>query len=498
MADRPGVAPIGGSDGDGAREPDAARADGGGPDREVSSITASGDAGGADSADAATEDPGGGVPGPGDGPFGFPERLWRSVAEHRPPGVPSTRAFRSPLRGPWLTSVFGFLLLISLPLVALTGLLDYIAYSPRLHQSIPGNVGFLHLPFFNWPTRPTWLFQVTEGLHVALGLVLVPVVLAKLWSVMPKLFTWPPLRSGAQLLERLSLVMIVGGIVFEMATGILNIQYDYLFGFNFYTAHYFGAWVFMIGFVVHVALKFPTMVRSLRSRSFVGELRTPLADTRPEAPDLDGLVPTDPAPATLSRRGALALVGGGSLLVAVLTVGQSIGGVAREAALLIPRGRSYGDGPNDFQVNKTAVAASIQPSATGPTWRLSLSGGATEVTMDRVTLMAMHQHTADLPIACVEGWSTTQRWTGVRLADLAHLAGVPHPAKAHVRSLEGSGGFSEAWLQGNQVLDPDALLALCVNGVDLSPDHGYPARVIVPALPGVHCTKWVRSIEFVR
>ena len=27
-------------------------------------------------------------------------------------------------------------------------------------------------------------------------------------------------------------------------------------------------------------------------------------------------------------------------------------------------------------------------------------------------------------------------------------------------------------------------------------DHGYPARVIVPALPGVHNTKWVRSIEF--
>jgi DMSO/TMAO reductase YedYZ molybdopterin-dependent catalytic subunit len=112
--------------------------------------------------------------------------------------------------------------------------------------------------------------------------------------------------------------------------------------------------------------------------------------------------------------------------------------------------------------------------------------------------MAMHQHTADLPIACVEGWSTTQRWTGVRLADLARLAGVPTPTKAHVQSLEGGGGFSEAWLQQNQVLDSDALLALCVNGVDLSPDHGFPARVIVPALPGVHCTKWVRSIEFVR
>ena len=440
---------------------------------------------------------GGDAPGDGGDRFGYPERLWRSVADHRPPGLPAASAFRSPLRGPWLTSVFGFLLLISLPLVALTGLLDYIAYSPRLHQSIPGHVGFLHLPYSDWPTRPAWLFQLTEGLHVSLGLILVPVVLAKLWSVMPKLFTWPPLRSVADMLERLSLVMIVGGIVFEMATGILNIQYDYLFGFNFYTAHYFGAWVFMTGFVVHVALKFPTMVRSLRSRSLLGELRTPLADTEPEAPDADGLVPTDPAPPTLSRRGALALVGGGSLLVAVLTVGQSIGGVAREAALLIPRGRSYGDGPNDFQVNKTAAAASIEPSATGSAWRLTLTGGATGVTFDRDALMALHQHTVDLPIACVEGWSTTQRWTGVRLADLARLAGVPQPTKAHVQSLEGGGGFSEAWLQGNQVLDPDALLALCVNGVDLSPDHGYPARVIVPALPGVHCTKWVRSIEFV-
>jgi DMSO/TMAO reductase YedYZ molybdopterin-dependent catalytic subunit len=63
-------------------------------------------------------------------------------------------------------------------------------------------------------------------------------------------------------------------------------------------------------------------------------------------------------------------------------------------------------------------------------------------------------------------------------------------------SLEGAGIFSQARLQSNQVGDPDALLALKVNGVDLSLDHGYPARIIVPALPGVHCTKWVRSIDF--
>ena len=328
-----------------------------------------------------------------------------------------------------------------------------------------------------------------------MGLILIPVVLAKLWSVMPKLFTWPPARSVAHVLERLSLILIVGGIVFEMVTGLLNIQYDYIFGFSFYTAHYFGAWVFIVGFVVHVSLKFPTMVRSLRSRSLRTELRTPLADTRPEPLDEDGLVASSPAAPTISRRGALALVGGGSLLVAVLTVGQSIGGVARNAALLIPRGRSYGSGPNDFQINRTAVAAKIDPADTGATWRLSLGGGPEAVTLTRPMLLAMEQHTADLPIACVEGWSTTQQWTGVRLADLARLAGVAVPASAHVQSLDG-GGFGQARLQSNQVLDPDALLALKVNGVDLSSDHGFPARIIVPALPGVHCTKWVRSIEF--
>ncbi|MGH9097126.1 MAG: molybdopterin-dependent oxidoreductase, partial [Acidimicrobiales bacterium] len=285
-------------------------------------------------------------------------------------------------------------------------------------------------------------------------------------------------------------------IVFEVVTGLLNIQYDYIFGFSFYTAHYFGAWVFIVGFVVHVGLKLPTMVRSLRSRSLRTELRTSLRATRPEVPDADGLVATNPAPPTISRRGVLALVGGGSALVAVLTVGQSIGGIARHAALLLPRGRSYGSGPNDFQINKTALAAAIDPAETGTSWQLQLGGGPTPIKLTSPMLMAMEQHTVDLPIACVEGWATTQRWTGVRLRDLAHLAGVPVPQSAHVVSLQKVGGFGEAWLQSNQVLDSNALLALRVNGADLSADHGYPARIIVPAIPGVHCTKWVGSIDF--
>ncbi|HEY1442831.1 MAG TPA: molybdopterin-dependent oxidoreductase [Mycobacterium sp.] len=411
---------------------------------------------------------------------------------HPPPGVRRLAQFRSPLRGPWLTSVFGLVLLVTLPIVIITGLLSYIAYAPQFGQAIPGDVGWLRLPAFTWPTRPSWLYRLTQGLHVGLGLVLIPVVLAKLWSVIPRLFVWPPFRSIAQVLERLSLLMLVGGLLFEIVTGVLNIQYDYIFGFSFYTAHYFGAWVFIVGFAMHITIKIPHMVNGLRSLPMREVLRTSRADTRPQSPDPAGLVAATPAEPTMSRRGALALVGSGVALIAMLTVGQTIGGSARGAALLLPRGRGRGD----FPVNKTAVAAGIGTESVSASWVLTLRGGPSEVVLDRAMLAGMQQTSARLPIACVEGWSTVQTWSGVRLAELARIAGVPAPRSARVTSLQQGGAFSAATLQANQIRDPDALLALRVNGADLSLDHGYPARIIVPALPGVHNTKWVASIEF--
>jgi DMSO/TMAO reductase YedYZ molybdopterin-dependent catalytic subunit len=425
--------------------------------------------------------------------YGFPAPLWRAVGRLRPP-LPR---WRSPLRGPWFTSLLGLVLLAGLPIVIVTGLLSYIAYGPQFGQAIPPDVGVLRLPLFDWPTRPSWLYRLTQGLHVGLGLVLVPVVLAKLWSVIPRLFAWPPVRSLAHALERATLLLLVGSILFEIVTGVLNIQYDYVFGFSFYAAHYTGAWIFIGAFVAHVVLKLPHALRGVRSRSLRTELRTPLAATEPEADDGSGLVAEHPAPPTMSRRGALALVGGGALLVAGLTAGQTVGGFLRPAALLLPRGRttaSADGGPNDFPVNRTFVAAGIEPHAIGDRWRLELAGGR-PLSLDRAALAALEQHTATLPIACVEGWSSVQTWSGVRLRDLAALAGVPDPASAVVRSLE-EGPFARAALTAGQVLDPDALLALRVNSADLAPDHGFPARIIVPALPGVHCTKWVSTIEF--
>ncbi|MDQ6726792.1 MAG: molybdopterin-dependent oxidoreductase, partial [Actinomycetota bacterium] len=272
------------------------------------------------------------------------------------------------------------------------------------------------------------------------------------------------------------------------------IQYEYVFGFDFYTAHYFGAWVFIGAFVMHVGLKLPTMVTSLRSRRLRDELRTPLAGTRPEPADSHGLVAVDPAAPTMSRRGLLAMVGGASLAIAALTIGETLSDKLRPTALFGPRGQSYGKGPTDFQVNRTASGAQIDPAETGDSWRLTVRGPR-QVVLDRTQLLAMPQHSARLPIACVEGWSTLQNWSGVRLRDLVELAGDDAATHAVVRSLERQGAFAQATLNHDQMRHPDALLALRVNGVDLSADHGYPARVIVPALPGVHNTKWVREIE---
>src|SRR3954451_4847527 len=120
------------------------------------------------------------------GGYGFPARLWRSLDHHAARGVSLRRRWRSPLRGRWLRSVFGGVLLIGLPIVIITGLLSYLAYGRQFGQSLPADVGWLTLPTFDWPSHPAWLYRLTQGVHVGLGMVLVPVLIAKLWSVIPR------------------------------------------------------------------------------------------------------------------------------------------------------------------------------------------------------------------------------------------------------------------------------------------------------------------------
>ncbi|MEV6008609.1 molybdopterin-dependent oxidoreductase [Streptomyces sp. NPDC051976] len=408
--------------------------------------------------------------------------------------------WRSPLRGPWLTSVFGVVLLCGIPLLFLTGLLSYAAYNPDLssiNDKTPKK-GLLGFYLFSWPTHPYWLYRVNQGVHVTLGIVLVPVLLAKLWSVVPRLFALPPVRSLGHALDRLSLILLVGGALFEFLTGILNVQLDYIFPGSFYPLHFYGAWVFFGAFTAHVALRLRRMWTALRGRDLRAELRTARSRTRPESPDVTGLVPDHPAEPTMSRRGALGMVGLGSLALFAVTAGQSIGGSLRQTALLAPHGRDPGSGPNGFPINKTASYAHISAQDVGDGWRLVVKGDGRQVSLSLAQVRQLPQHRSALPIACVEGWSTeNQDWEGVRLADLAKLVGhESDPPGVFVESLQRSGSFRAVALRDNQVRDGRSLLALRVNGAELSHDHGYPARVIVPDAPGVMNTKWVRQLTF--
>lgn len=428
------------------------------------------------------------------------------------PRSPSSPAFwRSPLRGPWFTSVLGVVLLVGITVLFVTGLLSYAAYNPNLsavNDKTPDK-GILGFYLFSWPTGPVWLYRLTQGVHVTLGVALIPVLLAKLWSVVPKLFALPLGRSLAHALERLSLLLLVGGALFEFTTGVLNIQLDYVFPGSFYTLHFYGAWVFIAAFVTHAVLRVPTALRNLR------QIRRPSASAsasprpgasssagagEPARPE-DELVSPDPLPPTVSRRGALGFVGGGSLLLAATTAGHGFDGPLRQTALLAPHGGAEpGSGPNGFQINKTAASRGITATETSEeAWRLVVTGNGRTVRLSRAELQGLPLHSSALPIACVEGWSTSdQWWRGVRLRDLAGLVGYEGDAAPDVivESLQRHGAFRVAALRDNQVRDPLSLLALFVNGEDLTPDHGYPARVIVPAAPGVLNTKWVARMTF--
>ena len=211
----------------------------------------------------------------------------------------------------------------------------------------------------------------------------------------------------------------------------------------------------------------------------------------------DDLVAPAPAAPTITRRGLLGFVGAGSALLLLANVGETVGGPLRRLSLLAPRSGDPGPGPNGFQVNKTARVAGITPAMTGDGYRLVVRAGERELRLSRADLLAMEQRTEELPIACVEGWTTTQRWTGVPLAEPGRGGRRRRAGELLVESLQRARlAFRQATLTATQFGNERSLLALKVNGADLSLDHGFPARVIVPALPGVHNTKWVGALTF--
>ncbi|PWG14491.1 molybdopterin-binding protein [Streptomyces sp. V2] len=320
------------------------------------------------------------------------------------------------------------------------------------------------------PSRPSWGYRLTQGLHVASGIAAVPLLLVKLWAVYPRLFAWPPVKSVRHAMERVSVAVLVAGALFQLATGLLNTAQWYPWPFSFVPVHYAVAWLVAGALLLHVAVKAPQIAAHWTRRS-PGTMALPA----PDGPD---------------RRSLLAAVGTAVGAVTLTTVGQSFTPL-KDVILFAPRHPDHG--PQGLPVNRTAAAAGVgRIAAEG--YRLTVAG-PTPYTLTLDDLRELPQHKAELPIACVEGWSASAHWSGVRVVDLLERAGAPAGARVRVVSLQVRGAYRVSELGHEHARDPLTLLALRLNGEDLDPDHGYPVRLIAPNRPGVQQTKWVGRLE---
>jgi DMSO/TMAO reductase YedYZ molybdopterin-dependent catalytic subunit len=230
---------------------------------------------------------------------------------------------------------------------------------------------------------------------------------------------------------------------------------------------------------VHIAVKLPVIRLALTS------------DLDDEGLDRDEARGGTPP---LSRRGLLRTTGVAAAAVVLATIGSTVPALRRVSVF----GVRSGAGPGGVPINKSARAAGVTAAALSPGYRLTVGYAGRESTWSRSDLEALPQHTVTLPIACVEGWSASGEWTGIRVRELLDRAGVPRGADVRVESLQAEGPYRVTRLPGAFADDDRTLLALGLAGAPLSLDHGFPVRLIAPNRPGVLQTKWVARLEGLR
>lgn len=379
-------------------------------------------------------------------------RALRALRALRPP------VFSGRLHEPRTATVIGRWLGAAILLCFVTGVISHLLQEPP-RALVP------------WlPSRPAWGYRLTQGAHVASGIAAVPLLLAKLWAVYPRLFSWPPVRSVTHALERASIAVLVAATLLELFLGLLNIAQWYPWPFSFRQVHWSLAWVIVGSLLVHLAVQAPRILDHWGRRS---------PGTRAQ--------PAENAP---DRRSLLVGVGAAVGAVTLTTVGQSLNALS-PLTLFAPRSPDYGT--QGLPVNRTAAAAGVT-AALVRDWRLRVDGPE-PVELTLTELGGLPQYDVRLPIACVEGWSTSADWRGVRVADLLDRVGAPDSAGLRVVSLQDSGNYRVTEMGPTYARDPLTLLALRLNGAELSLDHGYPARMIAPNRPGVLQTKWVARLE---
>ena len=383
--------------------------------------------------------------------------------------------FSSTLRSTALTARLGLALGIAFGVCFLTGLLSYYQYSP-----------------WSWlptPTGPEWGYRLTQGIHVTTGIASIPLIGVKLWSVYPNLFRWPPFPSVKRTIERVTLALLVAASLIQVLTGFFNVLGWYPFPWDFIVVHYALAYVVIGSVLLHVGIKLPDINYGLRAKLPAADVLTEIPwNENQDSHSNAGERPAPPTPA-ISRRGVLAAAGAGIGIVVVGVAGQTVT-VLEPLGLLAPRQPSRG--PLGLPVSKTAEEAQVTDPAASPDWRLEVTGPQ-PYSLSLAEVEALPTAEEELPFPANEGWSAVARWRGPRLLDLVQRAGGTASSVVRVFSLEPRGPFNKSLVEGDQL--ERALLATHLNGERLTPDHGYPLRLIVPNRAGLFDTKWLTRVE---
>ena len=145
------------------------------------------------------------------------------------------------------------------------------------------------------------------------------------------------------------------------------------------------------------------------------------------------------------------------------------------------------------------VASEPENSIKGPqhvdraAYRLTVKGKVAtplSLTYDEVTAMPSYQKATTLN--CVEGWSKTYLWQGVRIRDLLAKAGYKPSAKTVI--FTSADGYSTS-LPLDYIVSRDILLAYKMNGAVMPPERGFPFQVVAEDRLGYKWAKWVTGIE---
>ena len=392
---------------------------------------------------------------------------WSSIASER------ERSIDREVRDDRTAAILGIALGVAFTVCFVTGLISHLIQHPP--------------SWFAWPARPVGLYRVSQGVHVATGIASVPLLLAKLWAVYPRLFRGPR-RDVGDVLARMSLVPLVGGSLFMLVTGVGNIERWYPWPFFFPRAHFWVAWITIGALIVHVGAQVSTTRAALSRANPIGGVTSNSASGADVGAD-EKMVRSG-----MSRRGFMTSVAAATGALTLTTAGQTWSPLRR---LVLFAQRRPDIGSQGLPVNQAAADAHVEKTATDPEYQLVVEiDGHPAASWSLRQLEAMPKRAAKLPISCVEGWSADARWSGIAVRDLLARAGVTHldGRSVEVVSLEANGLYGRSTLSSAEAMDRDTLLALEVNDERLNLDHGYPIRLIAPNRPGVMQTKWVHRL----